>query len=497
MRRNKTTVKTKIIIICAIAVCAVLLVSIISFATIKKLDTAFDEMEKRNITSKVATLAINRDVNYISRLTRNIMLGSNLEKDMKKLDEQITEIQKNFAILHSALADTPEANLAKEAESSSLSFVEDGRQFSKRMAQLPKEERHTGFPDYQASATPLAEKSRVHFGELIKRIDTNFDDSLAGFHSAIDKARTIMIVSFLVVSALLCTVCLFMLRSITLPIKQMIGGLEESSSKIATVAVSISDVSQTLADGTAHQSSSLEETAGSLEAISTLTKNTVSNVMKTQSVTSETSNVLQLANQSMVNLTAAIREISSASAETQKIVKTIDEIAFQTNLLALNAAVEAARAGEAGAGFAVVADEVRNLAMRAADAAKTTAQMIEDTVSKTVQGNDLVEKTKKEFDEVTQAIANVAGLVGEIADASEQQANGIEQIRQAMSRMDSIIQQNVTNANGAHNSSIELSAEAASLEHFITNMSGLIGGEPSLAPHNRSNYDNQNLLTAS
>ena len=102
----------------------------------------------------------------------------------------------------------------------------------------------------------------------------------------------------------------------------------------------------------------------------------------------------------MDKLTTSMGEISKASEETSKIIKTIDEIAFQTNLLALNAAVEAARAGEAGAGFAVVADEVRNLAMRAAEAAKNTANLIEGTVKKVKDGSELVGQTEKEFREV-------------------------------------------------------------------------------------------------
>ncbi len=135
-------------------------------------------------------------------------------------------------------------------------------------------------------------------------------------------------------------------------------------------------------------------------------------------------------------------EISTASEETQKIVKTIDEIAFQTNLLALNAAVEAARAGEAGAGFAVVADEVRNLAMRAADAAKSTAGLIEGTVKKIKDGVDLVGTTNEDFSKVAESSSKVGELLVEIAAASKEQSLGIEQINTAVTEMDKVTQQN-------------------------------------------------------
>ena len=107
--------------------------------------------------------------------------------------------------------------------------------------------------------------------------------------------------------------------------------------------------------------------------------------------------VVSRANDSMRNLTTSMDEITKASEDTSKIIKTIDEIAFQTNLLALNAAVEAARAGEAGAGFAVVADEVRNLAMRAAEAAKNTSGLIEGTIKKIKAGFDLVDRNERGF----------------------------------------------------------------------------------------------------
>jgi len=135
-------------------------------------------------------------------------------------------------------------------------------------------------------------------------------------------------------------------------------------------------------------------------------------------------------------------EIYQASEETQKIIKTIDEISFQTNPLALNAAVEAARAGEAGAGFAVVADEVRNLAMRAAEAAKSTASLIEDTVRKIRDGSEVVKKTNNEFSRVVDSTDKMRGLIEEITVASREQAQGIEQIGKGISEMEQVIQRN-------------------------------------------------------
>ena len=149
---------------------------------------------------------------------------------------------------------------------------------------------------------------------------------------------------------------------------------------------------------------------------------------------------------SMDKLNGSINRIVGSTEETQKIIKTIDEIAFQTNLLALNAAVEAARAGEAGAGFAVVAGEVRNLALRAAEAAKNTSNLIEDIVGNIRGGAALVETTEQDFKRVADNSSKAVNLVAEISGASREQSQGIEQINTAVTEMNNVTQ---TNAAGA------------------------------------------------
>jgi methyl-accepting chemotaxis protein len=171
-----------------------------------------------------------------------------------------------------------------------------------------------------------------------------------------------------------------------------------------------------------------------------------------------------------------MKEITTASEETSKIIKTIDEIAFQTNLLALNAAVEAARAGEAGAGFAVVAEEVRNLAMRAADAAKNTSGLIEGTVKKIKDGSDLVLKANEAFSEVSISTSKVGELVGEIAAASQEQAQGIDQINKAVTEMDKVTQQTAANAEESASASEEMNAQAEQMKQISVTLVNIIGG---------------------
>jgi methyl-accepting chemotaxis protein len=176
-------------------------------------------------------------------------------------------------------------------------------------------------------------------------------------------------------------------------------------------------------------------------------------------------------------LSGAMEDISKASEETSKIIKTIDEIAFQTNLLALNAAVEAARAGEAGAGFAVVADEVRNLAMRAAEAAKDTGVLIEGTVDKVKRGTELVGSTDGAFSKVAESTKKVGGLVSEISVASAQQDEGIGQINTAVTQMDQVTQQNAANAEESASASEEMNAQAEQMMEFVNALVMLVEGK--------------------
>ncbi len=205
-------------------------------------------------------------------------------------------------------------------------------------------------------------------------------------------------------------------------------------------------ISQVLSESSSRQAAALEETSASLDEMASMTRQNASNTAEANKLMVAAKQAIEKANASMTDLTRSMKEIATASEQTQKIIKSIDEVAFQTNLLALNAAVEAARAGEAGAGFAVVADEVRNLAMRATDSAKNTATLIEDIVKKVKGGESLVTITNEVFSEVTASSTKVVELMGEIAAASQEQSQGIDQVNRAMAEMSEVTQQNAASA---------------------------------------------------
>jgi methyl-accepting chemotaxis protein len=259
------------------------------------------------------------------------------------------------------------------------------------------------------------------------------------------------------------------------PLERVIGGLASAADQVSAGAGQIASSSQTLATGASEQASSIEETSASLEEMSAMTRRNATGAHEADELMQATTAVVGNADAEVRELSASMQEITAASGETKKIVKTIDEIAFQTNLLALNAAVEAARAGEAGAGFAVVAEEVRNLAMRATTAARDTASQIEITVRKIQDGSALVARTNAAFTEVANNVAKVGGLVSGIATASHEQAQGVEQINAAVAGMDRVTQANAAAAEQSASAGQEMSAQAEQLKAYVRDLKGLIG----------------------
>jgi methyl-accepting chemotaxis protein len=289
-------------------------------------------------------------------------------------------------------------------------------------------------------------------------------------------AKIISLVCMIVGTILAVSLGFFLSLSITRPINRAVTSLSEAAEQVVSASGQVSSASQSLAEGASEQAASIEETSSSLEEMSSMTKQNADNANSADKLMKESRKMVERANGSMTELTQSMEDISKASDETSKIIKTIDEIAFQTNLLALNAAVEAARAGEAGAGFAVVANEVRNLAMRAAEAAKNTAGLIEGTVKKVKEGSELVERTNGAFSEVSKSASKVADLVSEIAAASSEQAQGIDQINKAVTEMDKVTQQNAANAEESASASEEMNAQAEQMKVIAGELHGIVGG---------------------
>jgi methyl-accepting chemotaxis protein len=271
------------------------------------------------------------------------------------------------------------------------------------------------------------------------------------------------------------TVAFLVVRSITKPVTRISETLSTGSQQTNSAAGQVSSSSQSLAQGASEQAAALEETTSALEEMSSMTKRNAETAQQAAAISSEAQKSANKGNEAMNKMSSAINDIQKSATETAKIIKVIDEIAFQTNLLALNAAVEAARAGEAGKGFAVVAEEVRNLAMRSAEAAKNTAAMIEESVNNSKNGVAIAVEVGKNLEEITTAATKVNALVGEIAAASKEQAQGIDQVNTAVSQMDKVTQANAAAAEESAAAAEELSSQAMQLDDMVKQLGALVG----------------------
>ncbi len=304
----------------------------------------------------------------------------------------------------------------------------------------------------------------------------------AVYETAIRKVRTLLLAVSGGILLLAILIFALVISRIVRPLRSLVCSLGASVRQVRLAAAQVNSASQALASATSEQAASLEETSAALEELTGMTRQNADNALSANKLMLRADELMRLADEKMGQLVAAMNEITHASQETKKIIKTIDEIAFQTNLLSLNAAVEAARAGDAGAGFAVVADEVRSLSQRSAEAARNTTGMIETSVTRINEGGTLMQETSIAYAEVQSTIEQVKHLIAEISEASKEQAVGLDSISQAVHQMDLVVQNNAASSEETAASSNETARETDNIEHDITSLDDMVNAGKSSCP---------------
>ncbi len=260
---------------------------------------------------------------------------------------------------------------------------------------------------------------------------------------------------------------LLSMRNMKAELSDAIKQVNHSAEQVSAASSQLSASAQTLSQGTAEQASSVEELASRINEISEQAKHTASGALNVRGQTHQTGEEVSLCNQKMQNLMEAMDKIQTSSNEIEKILKTIDDIAFQTNILALNAAVEAARAGSAGKGFAVVAEEVRNLAGKSAEAAQNTSSLIEHSTDAVHTGSEIARNTAEILSEVVNSIQSVVDSIDNIAAVSNEQSDAVWQVSEGINQISIVVQSNSATAEEGASASEQLSAEAAGLKHLV------------------------------
>ncbi len=256
-------------------------------------------------------------------------------------------------------------------------------------------------------------------------------------------------------------------RGIAEELNDTMRQISQSSSQVAGGAEQVSSGAQALAQGTSEQASAVQELVATINEISSKVNQNAENAQLAEATSGSVSTKMNVSNEKMQQMIQAMEDISNSSNEIGKIIKTIEDIALQTNILALNAAVEAARAGEAGKGFAVVADEVRSLANKSAEASKNISDLIENSLKVVENGKQITDDTAKSLLDAVKDVNEMTGIIGQISQASSDQAYSISQITIGMNQISDVVQTNSATAEESAAASEEMSSQSQLMKALV------------------------------
>lgn len=333
----------------------------------------------------------------------------------------------------------------------------------------------------QSRMRELAERTETNKQGLQQMRETLANDlhaQLGAVRGRSAQQRRVNLVTFamtLLVAGLI--VHLTIRRSITAVLAQAVEELTSTAAATASAAVEISSSAHSLATGASEQTKSLLDLTTSGEQVTAMTEKNAGHSRRVAEGMTVTASQVAEANARLDETMASMNELDASSERMSKIIRTIDDIAFQTNILALNAAVEAARAGEAGMGFAVVADEVRNLAQRCAEAARSTATLIETSIANSKNGKIKLEQVTLTMQSLTAASGEVRQLADQIQAASDEQARGMKHVARSLTQMESVTHNTAASAEETAASASLLNAQAQAMEAVIGRIVAMVDGD--------------------
>jgi methyl-accepting chemotaxis protein/methyl-accepting chemotaxis protein-1 (serine sensor receptor) len=408
---------------------------------------------------------------------RGILLRSMLH-DKAKADSYYQAYKESADAFHKAIDELTPLLVTEEgrritADLRSTSEKSDG--LMANLYQLASEEK---FDEARAVADQLAtELTAATTGAA--RLKQMEKEQLAKSDAEVESTAALAIwatVFLMLVCAAISGISVVVVRGANAELRQSVEALSAASEQVASASSQVASSSQSLAQGASEQAASLEETSSSATQITAMTSQNAEHSKNSALLTVEMSDEVSIGNRKLTEMTESMHQISQSSDKVAKVIKLIDEIAFQTNILALNAAVEAARAGEAGMGFAVVADEVRSLAQRCAQAAKETAELIEESLHATEEGQRKLDEVAKAIAMVTEHTGTAKTLADEVSVGSSEQARGLEQISRAITQMEEVTHRTAACAEEGAAAGQELNSQSEALRSIAARLTLMVGG---------------------
>ena len=483
MLQNRS-LKFKLLLSFGFVSCLVILTTLISLLFMNKINTEYSHIPNVTLPNLQAIAKFNGLYLEANRLTMRVYMGmvqgesDTLERNGSEIPDRIKDIEALDKKYRQIPFAPGEEVLYEKLWASWKKYEETAMKY------LAMARKGLTDPDAKAEATRLINNDlklcRDAMGEGIDNI-TAFQEKDAlersenatnAFHNSFKLLTTLAVVIVILALGL----GVYFSSYINKALSTLADKIRNASNETSQASHELTSASSQLSQGATESAASLEETVSSLEELSSMVKLNSDHAKEANSLSKRSLSSAESGEGEIKQLLTAMTDMSKSSKKIEEIINVIDDIAFQTNLLALNAAVEAARAGEQGKGFAVVADAVRNLAGRSAVAAKDINHLIKENVEKTQRGVEIANTSGTTLQTIVESAKKVADLNSEIAAASQEQANGIEQISKAMNHLDQAIQTNASSSEEVASSATEMSSQSDLLISMVQELRAFVDG---------------------